>query len=113
MIQNEDNLENSVLPFSISPLSEPRGQIEFCKNLIANLFEKGQSPCTKEFPDVKIRRQLLDPYIKGICSLTSHFGIYTIEIIPRNASHNRYLIEADDVEIEFSKVFTQYIKNIQ
>ena len=102
MIQNEDNSENSLLPFLISPLSEPRVQIEFCKNLIAILFEKGESPCTKKFPDVKIKRQLLDHYIKGICSLTSHFGIYTIEIISPNASHNRYLIQSDDVDIEFS-----------
>ena len=53
MIQNEDNSENSVLPLLISPRSENRGKIEFCKNLIANLFKKGESPCTKEFPDVK------------------------------------------------------------
>ena len=112
MIQNEDNSENSVLPFLISPLSEPRGQIEFCKNLIANLYEKGESPCTKEIPDVKSKRQLLDHYLKGICSLTSHFGIYTIEIKSPNAFHNRYLIQTDNVDIEFSNVFTQYIKNI-
>ena len=43
MIRNEDNPEYSILPFLISPLSEPRGQNEFCKNLIANLFEKGES----------------------------------------------------------------------
>ena len=65
------------------------------------------------FPDVKIKRQLLDYYLKGICSLTSHFGIYTIEIRSPNAFHNRYLIQTDNVEIEFSKIFTQYIKNIQ
>ena len=87
MIQNEDNSETSVLPFLISPLSEPRGQTKFCKNLIAILFEKEESPCTKEFPDVKIKRQLLDHYIKGICSLTSRFGIYTIEIISPNEMH--------------------------
>ena len=50
MIRNEDNPENSVLPFLISSLNEPRGQIEFCQNLIAKLFEKGESPCTKNFP---------------------------------------------------------------
>ena len=80
MIQNEDNPENSVLPFLLSPLTESRGQIEFCQNLIAYLFEKGESPCTKEFPDVKTFRQLLDHYLKGICSLRSQYGIYTIEI---------------------------------
>ena len=51
--------------------------------------------------------------MKGICSLASVFGIYTIEIISPNASHNRYLIQTDDVDIEFSKFVTQYIKKIQ
>ena len=101
LIQNEDNSENSVLPFLISLLSEPRGKLKFRKNLIANLFEKGESPCTREFLDVKIKRQLLDHYIEGICSLTSHFGIHIIEIISPNASHNRYLIQIDDDDIEF------------
>ena len=65
------------------------------------------------FPDVKMKRQLLDHYLKGICSLTSHYGIYTIEIRSPNAFHDRYLIQTDDVDIEFSKVFSQYIKSIQ
>ena len=56
MIQTEDNPDNSVLLFLISPLTEPRGQIEFCQILIANLFEMGESPCTKEFPDIKIKK---------------------------------------------------------
>ena len=65
MIQNEDKPENSVLSFLIFPLTEPRGQIEFCQNLNANLFEKGESPCTKQFPDVKINRHFIDHYLKG------------------------------------------------
>ena len=109
MIRNENNPENSVLPFSISPLTEPRGQTDFCKSLIANLFEKGENPCTKEFPDVKIKRQLFDHYIKGISSLTSHYGIYTIEIRSPNAFHDKYFVQVHDVDIEFSKIFIQYI----
>ena len=69
--------------------------------------------CTREFPDVKIKRKLLDHYLKGICSLKSQYGIYTIEIKSPKAFHDRYLIQTDDVDIEFSKVFTQYIKSIQ
>ena len=80
MIRNKDSPENSILPFLISPITEPRRQIEFCQNINANLFEKGKSPCTKEFPGVKIKRQLLEHYLKSICSLTSQYGIYTIEI---------------------------------
>ena len=77
------------------------------------LSKKGESPCTKDFPDVKIKRNLLDHYLKGVCSLTSQYGIYTTEIRSPNAYHNRYIIQTDDVDIEFSKVFAQYIKSIQ
>ena len=105
MIRNEDNLEDSVLPFLKHPLNEPRGQIQFCQNLIVNLFDKGDSPCTKELPHVKIRRQLLDPYLKSICSLTSQYGTYTIEIRSPNAFHDNYLIQIDDVDIEIFKKF--------
>ena len=87
--------------------------IEFCQNLIANLFEKGKSPCTKKFPDIKINRQFLDHYLKDNCSLTSQYGIYKIENRSPNAFHDRYLIQIDDVDFEFSKVFTQYIRSIQ
>ena len=45
------------------------------ENLIANLFERGVSPCTAEFPEVKIKRQIFDPYPKGICNRTQHYGI--------------------------------------
>ena len=39
--------------------------------------------------------------------------MYTLEIKSPNAFHDKYLIQTDDVDIEFSKVFTQYMKNIQ
>ena len=67
----------------------------------------------KKFPDVKIKRQLLDHYLKSIRSLTSQSGIYTIEIRSPNAFHDRYLIQTDDEDIEFSKVFTKYIESVQ
>ena len=113
MIRNEDTLEDSVLPFVIHSLTEARGQVQFCQSLIANLFEKGESPCTKEFPDVKIKRQLLDHYLKSICSLTSQKGIYTIEIRSPNAFHDNFFIQTDDIYIEISKIFTEYVKSIQ
>ena len=112
MIRTEDSLEESVLPFLINPLAEARGQVKVYQILITNLFEQGESPCTKEFPDVKIKRQLLDHYLKGICSLTSKYGLYIIDIRSPNAFHDQYLIQTDDVDIEFLKVFTEYIKNI-
>ena len=115
MIRTDDYLEDSVLTFLIDSLTDVREQVQICQNLIANLFEKGESPCTKEkeFPDVKNKRQHLDHYLKGICSLTSQCEIYTVEIRSPNAFQDRYLIQTDDVDIEFSKFFTQYNKNIQ
>ena len=81
MSQNEESEdENSILHFLINSLTDDRGQTQFCQNLIANLFEKGTSPCTVEFPEVKTKRQIIDHYLKGICNLTQQYGIYTIEI---------------------------------
>ena len=66
----------------------------------------------KRIPDVKIKRQLSDHYLKGICSLTSQYRIYIIEIKSPNSFYDRYLIQTNDLDIETSKVFTQYIKSI-
>ena len=106
-------VENSILPFLLKSLTDDRGQTHFCQNLIANLFVKGTSPCTTKFPEVKIKRQIIDHYLKGICNLTQQYGIYTMEIHSPSKFHDRYLLQTDDVEIEFSKVFTEFIKNIQ
>ena len=82
MSQNEEREdENSILPILINSLTNDRGQTQFCHNLIANLFEKGVSPNTAEFPEVKIKRKIIDHYLKGRCDITQQYGIYTIEII--------------------------------
>ena len=39
------NLEDSTLPFLKHPQAEARGQVQFCQNLIINLFENRDSPC--------------------------------------------------------------------
>ena len=109
--ESED--ENSILPFIIISLTDDRGQIKFCQNLIANLFEKGISPCRAEFPDVKIKRQTVDHYLKGICTPSHQYGIYKIELQSPSKFHGKYPLQTDEVEIEFSKVFTEYIKSIQ
>ena len=111
--KEESEDENSILLFLINSLTDDRGQTQFCLNLIANLFEKRISPFTAEFPEVKIKRQNIDHYLKGICNLTKRYGIHTIEIHSPSKFHGRYLLQTDDVDIEFSKVFTEYIKNKQ
>ena len=105
--------ENSVFPFIINSLTEDIGQRQFCTNLIANVFEPGVSPCKVEFLEVKNKRQIIDHYLKGICNLTQPYGIYTIELSTESRYHSKHVIQTDDVDIEFSKLFTEYIKNIQ
>ena len=110
MIRNEEILEDSTLPILTHPEAEARGQVQFCQNSIINLFEKRDSPSTKEFPDVKIKRQLIDHYLRGISSLTSQYGIYTEEFSSPNAFHDKYLIQTDDVDIEYSKFLQNTLK---
>ena len=104
--------EEAVFPFVINSLSD-RGQTRFCKNLLVNLFEPGISPCKSEFPDIKIKRQIIEHYLKDICNLTQQYGIYTIEFSTPRTLHGKYVIQTDDIDLEFSKVFTEYIESIQ
>ena len=104
--------EDSVFPFIIILLTDDRGQTQFCHNLIANLFEQGINPCKAEFAETKIKRQIVDHYIKGICNLPQQYGIYTLELKSKRIFHGKYVIQTDDVDIKFSKVFTEYNKNI-
>ena len=104
--------DEAVFPFLIDSLDD-RGQHNFCKNLLVNLFEPGISPCKAEFPDVKIKRQIIEHYLKDICNLTQQYGIYTIEFSTPNTAHRKNVNQTDDIELEFSKVFIKYIKSIQ
>ena len=67
--------DDDIFPFLVDAPTD-RGQHILCKNLLLNLFEPGISPCKAEFPDVKIKRQIIDHYQKDICNLTQHYGIY-------------------------------------
>ena len=71
------------------------------------MFERGISPYKAEFPEVKIKKQIIDHYLKGICNLTQHYGTHTIDKQSPSKFHGKYLIQKDDVDIEFSRVFTQ------
>ena len=90
MGQNEESEdENSIFPFLINSFTDDRGQTQFCQNVIANLFERGVSLCTAEFLEVKIKRQIIDHYLKGICNLLQQYGMYTIEIQTPSRFHGR------------------------
>ena len=103
--------ESSVFPILINSLTDDSGQIQFCPNLNASLYKRGNSPCKSEFPEVKIRRQIIDHYLKEICNVRQQYGIYTIEISTPSKFHGKHLIQTDDIDKEFSIVFTDYIKN--
>ena len=104
--------ENSVFPFIINSLTEDRGQIQFCTNLIANVFEQGISPCKAEFPKVKIKRQIINHYLKGICNLAQPYGIYTIELTTEGKYHSKHVIQTDDVDMDTTTKFTESKFNI-
>ena len=54
MNQSEESQdENSVFSCLFNSLTDERGKIQFCQNLIANLIERGNSPSTTELPYVK------------------------------------------------------------
>ena len=104
--------EEAIFSFLIDSLHD-RGQTRFCKNLLVNLFEPEISPCKAKFPDVKIKRQIIEHYLKDICNLTQQYGIYTIEFSTPQTAHNKYEIQTDDIDYDFSKVFIEKIKSIQ
>ena len=51
--------------------------------------------------------------MKDICSLSQQYGIYTIEFSTPRTIHGKNVIQTDDIDLEFSKVFTEYIKSIR
>ena len=61
--------EEAVFPSVINSLCD-KGQTRFCKYLLVNLFEPGMSPCKSEITDIKIKRQIIEHYLKDTCSLT-------------------------------------------
>ena len=111
--QSDDNPDDDdIYPFLVDA-PDNRGQHDFCKNLLLNLFEPKISPCKTKFPDVKIERQIIEHYLKDICNLTQQYRIYTIEFSTPNPNHRKYVIQTDDLDLEFSKVFSEYIKSVQ
>ena len=77
------------------------------------MFEPEIRPCKSEFPDIKIKRQIIEHYLKDKCNLTQQYGIYTTEFSLPRTLHGKYVIQTDDFDLEFSKIFTEYIKSIQ
>ena len=104
--------EEYVFPFIINSLND-RGQTKYCKSLLIILFGPEICPCKTEFSDVKIKRQIIEHYLKDLSKITQQYGIYTIEISTPKLGYNKYVIQTDDLDLEFSNVCTEYIKSIQ
>ena len=64
-------------------------------------------------PRCKNQKKIIEHYLKDKCNLTQQYGIYTIEFSEPTTTHRKYVIQTDDIELEFSKVFIEYIKSIQ
>ena len=73
-------------------------------------MKKRNSQCKQEFPEVRIKRQILDHYLKATCKITLYYGIFSIEIVSSKPNHTTHQIQTDVINIEISKVFTDYIK---
>ena len=99
MIENNKNFDdNSIIPFFIEPQNDPgRGKVHFCCNSILNLFEEGFNPCKQEFPEVR-KKQILDHYFKGICNITSYYGIIITENVSPKPNHTTHQIQTDDID---------------
>ena len=45
--------------------------------------------------------------------MTSYYGVFTIEFPLTKPNHIEHQLQTDDIDIEFSKVFTDYVRKIQ
>ena len=71
------------------------------------MFEQGISPCKAEFSEVKIKRQIINHFFKGICNLAPPYGIYTIEFTTECKYHSKLVIQTGDVDIDTTPKFTE------
>ena len=79
-----------------------------------NFIRKKIARVKKNFlPEVKIKRQILDLYIKDKCKFKSYYGIITTEISSPKSNHIRHQIQTDDINIDFLKSFTDCIRVTQ
>ena len=106
MVHYDKNFDNdSILPSVIHPQCDSAsGQVQFYRNLNAIFFKKGRSPCTQEFPEVRIWRKLIDHYNEDTCNITSYYGMFTIKNLPSQSNQTPYQIQTDGIDLEFSNV---------
>ena len=98
--------EEAVFSFLIDSLHD-RGQTRFCKNLLVNLFEPGISPCKAKFPDVKVKRQIIEHYLKDICNLTQQYG----EIVQTTVTTTQQSISFTNTPQSDNTKKSEYITN--
>ena len=63
----------------------------------------------QNFPEVKIRRQILHHYPLGISNHTSFYGMFNFELSPSQTNQKPHRIQTEDIDLDFSKIFTEYI----
>ena len=75
----------------VHPQSDPpRGKVQFSHNLIVNFFEKAKCKCKQEYLEIRIRKQILDHYLRDIFNINSYYGIFTFEKLPSQTDTNEW-----------------------
>ena len=84
--------------FVIHPQSDlTRGQVQFYHKLYVYLFEKENSSCIQEFPETRKKEKISITTLKAFA-------------ISPKPNQTTLQIQTDDIVIEFSKNFTEYIR---
>ena len=101
--------DNSMLPFFKKPQNDPaRGHAQFCYILIVNLFIYLKREIAHENKKFLIS-EILNHYLKGMCNITSYYGIFTVEIVSPKPNHATHQIQTDDIDIKiFHRLYKKY-----
>ena len=115
MIKYDKNFDDdSILPLIIYLQSDPaRGQVQFRHEQIVFIRVRKQSMQIGVSRKKEKKIKFFYHYIKGICNITSYYGIPNIKFLTSEPNQTTNPIQTDDIDKEFSKVFTEYIKIIR
>ena len=81
------------------PLIHKASSLEDKFNFATIYFKKEVVHANQNFPEVKIKRPILDHYLSGISSITSYYSIITIEILtPHPSNQPPHRMQTDDIK---------------
>ena len=80
-----------------------------------NLLCKNYSPCKHEFKGIKIKRQVIDLYLRCLRTITSQYGMFTNKNL-RQGQNNctpSHKVQTDDIETNCCIGFRNIFRKIQ